>query len=307
MQLALKVNVETYRGTLQGVPRLVDILRRHQANATFCFALGPDQTGRMPKRDGSSVAKTGETISRLKRYGFKSLMFGNPLPGPDIGKRCVSILTGTASAGFETAIHGWNVARWQAGVDRADGVWTEIEMRRAHERYAEIFGVDAHGHAAPGWQMNPHALRLTQRLGYQWASDCRGTHPFIPVWNAEIVRCPQLPTTLPALAELVGFDNVSAENAHMALLQRTANKPETGHVLTLHAELEGLRFSDSFELLLTGLREQGYELVSLGQMRATLNINELPRHEVSVGTPAGCAWPMLVQGDEFLAQWKDAA
>ena len=244
MQLALKVNVETYRGTLQGVPRLVDILRRHQANATFCFALGPDQTGRMPKRDGSSVAKT---------------------------------------------------------------VWTEIEMRRAHERYAEIFGVDAHGHAAPGWQMNPHALRLTQRLGYQWASDCRGTHPFIPVWNAEIVRCPQLPTTLPALAELVGFDNVSAENAHMALLQRTANKPETGHVLTLHAELEGLRFSDSFELLLTGLREQGYELVSLGQMRATLNINELPRHEVSVGTPAGCAWPMLVQGDEFLAQWKDAA
>ena len=217
MQLALKVNVETYRGTLQGVPRLVDILRRHQANATFCFALGPDQTGRMPKRDGSSVAKTGETISRLKRYGFKSLMFGNTLPGPDIGKRCVSILTGTASAGFETAIHGWNVARWQAGVDRADGVWTEIEMRRAHERYAEIFGVDAHGHAAPGWQMNPHALRLTQRLGYQWASDCRGTHPFIPVWNAEIVRCPQLPTTLPALAELVGFDNVSAENAHMAL------------------------------------------------------------------------------------------
>lgn len=307
MQLALKINVETYRGTLQGVPRLVDLLRRHQANATFCFALGRDQTGRAPKRASSSLTKTGNPVSRLEHYGFKTLMYGSAIPGPDIGKRCASILTGTAKAGFETAIHGWDMAQWQTRIERANGEWTEIEMRRAHERYAEIFGVDAHGHAAPGWQMNRHALRMTQRLGYQWASDCRGTHPFIPVWNAEIVRCPQLPTTLPTFLELIGFNDVSAENVHAAVLERTANKPDSGHVLTLCAELEGLRFSDNFELLLTGLREQGYELVSLGQMRATLDINTLPRHEVAVGTLPGGAWPMLMQGDEFLAHWKDAA
>jgi undecaprenyl phosphate-alpha-L-ara4FN deformylase len=62
--------------------------------------------------------------------------------------------------------------------------------------------------------MNAHALRLTQRLGYRWASDCRGSHPFIPVWNAEIVACPQLPTTLPTLDELIGTDDLTADNVH---------------------------------------------------------------------------------------------
>ena len=59
--------------------------------------------------------------------------------------------------------------------------------------------------------MNPHALRLTQRLGYRWSSDCRGTHPFMPVWNGEVVHCPQLPTTLPTIDELVGIDDITAE------------------------------------------------------------------------------------------------
>ena len=41
-------------------------------------------------------------------------------------------------------------------------------------------------------------------LGFRYASDTRGTHPFIPVVRAEIVGCPQFPTTLPTLDELIG-------------------------------------------------------------------------------------------------------
>jgi undecaprenyl phosphate-alpha-L-ara4FN deformylase len=49
-KLALKIDVDTWRGTLQGVPRLVEILRRHHAGASFLFSLGPDHTGRAIKR-----------------------------------------------------------------------------------------------------------------------------------------------------------------------------------------------------------------------------------------------------------------
>jgi undecaprenyl phosphate-alpha-L-ara4FN deformylase len=49
-KLALKIDVDTWRGTLQGVPRLVEILRRHRAGASFLFSLGPDHTGRAIKR-----------------------------------------------------------------------------------------------------------------------------------------------------------------------------------------------------------------------------------------------------------------
>ena len=44
MKLALKIDVDTWRGTLQGVPRLVEALRRHEVQATFLFSLGPDHT-----------------------------------------------------------------------------------------------------------------------------------------------------------------------------------------------------------------------------------------------------------------------
>ena len=46
MFLALKVDVDTLRGTREGVPNLVEILRRHGVTATFLFSLGPDHTGR---------------------------------------------------------------------------------------------------------------------------------------------------------------------------------------------------------------------------------------------------------------------
>ena len=59
--------------------------------------------------------------------------------------------------------------------------------------------------------MNLHALRLTQALGFDYCSDGRGTHPYLPVVDdAELIRCPQLPTTLPTLDELIGLDGITA-------------------------------------------------------------------------------------------------
>lgn len=307
MKLALKIDVDTWRGTLQGVPRLVEILRRHRAGASFLFSLGPDHTGRAIKRVfRPGFMKKVQRTSVVSHYGIKTLMYGTLLPGPDIGRRGADILRATREAGFETAIHCWDHVKWQDGVEHADAAWTEGEMRLAHRRYAEVFGSESPGHGAAGWQMNAHALRLTQRLGYRWASDCRGSHPFIPVWNAEIVDCPQLPTTLPTLDELVGLDGLTADNVHDHLLRLTADRKQD-HVFTLHAELEGLRFGETLERLLTAWREQGYELVSLGSLRDGLDPALLPRHEILRGEIAGRSGLLMVQGEEFLSTWKEAA
>ena len=37
MRLALKVDVDTLRGTREGVPALVEMFRRHDVQATFLF------------------------------------------------------------------------------------------------------------------------------------------------------------------------------------------------------------------------------------------------------------------------------
>ena len=44
--LALKVDVDTDRGTREGVPALVRLLEEFGIPATFLFSLGPDNTGK---------------------------------------------------------------------------------------------------------------------------------------------------------------------------------------------------------------------------------------------------------------------
>ena len=50
MKLGVKIDVDTLRGTQEGVPRLVELLKKHGAGATFLFSLGPDHTGRALRR-----------------------------------------------------------------------------------------------------------------------------------------------------------------------------------------------------------------------------------------------------------------
>ena len=149
--------------------------------------------------------------------------------------------------------------------------------------------------------MNPHALRLTQRLGFGYASDTRGTHPFIPVWNAEVVLCPQLPTTLPTLDELLGRNGCTIGDAHERLLALTAQAPATGHVYTVRTDLEGQGLLPVFVKLLEGWKKQGYELVSLGGLLESIDASRLPRHELVRGRIEGRAGTLMLQGPEFLA------
>ena len=139
-QLALKIDVDTLRGTRVGVPRLVDLLKKHNARATFLFSLGPDHTGRAIKR----VFRPGflNKVSRtsvLEHYGLKTLLYGTLLPGPDIPTRCADIMTQVRDAGFEVGIHTFDHVKWQDNVINQNGMWTAREMQRAAQKFTEIF------------------------------------------------------------------------------------------------------------------------------------------------------------------------
>ena len=298
-KLALKVDVDTLRGTREGVPNLVELLRKHGVFATFLFSLGPDHTGRAIKR----VFRRGfmdkvQRTSVVKHYGVRTLLYGTVLPGPDIGRRAGDVMRAVRDTGHETGIHCYDHVRWQDGVGAADAEWTERQMALACKRYTDIFKEPPHTHGAAGWQMNADALRLTQRLGFDYCSDGRGRYPHLPVWRAELVRCPQFPTTLPTLDELIGADGVTEDNVAARLLEATATPVETGHVFTLHAELEAL---------IGGWKSQGWELGPLRAQYDSVEPMALPRCEVAPGTIAGRSGTVLTQGAEFLADAALAA
>src|SRR3984957_5995671 len=207
--IGLKVDVDTLRGTREGVPRLTALFKKLGVDATFYFSVGPDHTGRAMRRVfrkgfAQKVART----SVLKHYGLKTLLYGVLLPGPDIGRHAGNVMRGVRDSGFEVGLHTYDHVRWQDYVADATEGWTRTEFERGLEAFERVFGFLPQSHAAAGWQINAHALELEQEYGLRYASDTRGGPPFFPLLAQGVSSCPQLPTTLPTFDEILGVDGV---------------------------------------------------------------------------------------------------
>ena len=296
--IGLKVDVDTLRGTRERVPRLVNALKRHGADATFYFSVGPDHTGRALRRAfrpgfASKVVRT----SVLKHYGLKTLLYGVLLPGPHIGRKAGDIMRATRDAGFEVGLHTYDHVRWQDFVARRGERWTRREFERGLSAFTEVFGTPPASHAAAGWQMNAHALQLEADSGLSYASDCRGTTPFYPRLAREASSCLQLPTTLPTFDELLGRDGVEEDGLADAVFERiertSANVPQ---VFTLHAELEGMLLLGAFDRLLEKCHRNGMKLVRLAAIRDWAVERELPLAPMGMGEVPGRSGTLAVQG-----------
>ncbi len=295
-RIALKVDVDTLRGTLEGVPALLRQLARHRLRATFLFSLGPDHTGRALKRifRPGFLAKVRRT-SVGSNYGLRTLLYGTLLPGPDIGLRAAEPMRATARAGHEVGVHTWDHVLWQDHVAQRDRAWTRRQLQLAVDRFGEVFGRAPRVHGAAGWQMNEHAYTLEQELGFTVASDSRGDGPFLPRIGDQVLAVPQLPTTLPTLDELIGVDGLHAGNVAEHLLRLSLDGRD--HVYTLHAELEGGQLSGVFESLLQGWSDAGVRLGTLGDSAAALDPRSLAVRRVGMGSVPGRSGQLAVALD----------
>jgi len=302
-RIGLKVDVDTLRGTREGVPRLMALFKKHGIDATFYFSVGPDHTGRAMRRVfrkgfAQKVART----SVLKHYGLKTLLYGVLLPGPDIGLRGGAVMRSVHDAGFEVGLHTYDHVRWQDYVADATAAWTRVEFERGLDAFERVFGFPAQSHAAAGWQINAHALDLEREHGLRYASDTRGDAPFLPMLAQGPSPCPQLPTTLPTFDELLGRDCIDESNVADAVFARfrgavgdhapgaaTHLPPSEARlqVFTLHAELEGLLLLDAFESLLLKWRACGARLSRMATIHELAVRSSLPNQTVVMGEVAG--------------------
>jgi peptidoglycan/xylan/chitin deacetylase (PgdA/CDA1 family) len=310
--MVLKIDVDTYRGTREGVPNLVRMLKAHNAGATFLFSLGPDHTGwalRRALRPGffSKVSRT----SVVEHYGLKTLMYGTLLPGPDIGKDCAAEMRAVRDAGFECGIHTWDHVLWQDNVAKRDGAWATSMMRKAAARYTQVFGEAPRTHGAAGWQMNNAAFAEHDTAGYDYASDERcvlkedgslanpadGPHRLSD--GGKVLAHIQMPTTLPTLDELLGCEidgTIIGTGNIAALLLKLTEGATRDHVYTLHAELEGQKLAPIFEQLLTGWQAQGYQLASMADYYQKVRHAALPVCPITWGELPGRSGRLVVQG-----------
>ena len=296
LRLAIKIDVDTERGTREGVPALVTLFREFGVRATFLFSLGPDNTGRALRR----IFRPGffKKVSRTNvvgTYGVRTLLNGVLWPGPHIGKRHADTMRAVRADGHEVGIHCYDHIRWQDGLAKMSRDEVFTEFGKARTEFERIFGAPAKTAGAAGWQANALSLAAYDAAGLDYGSDARGTHPFYPRANGTVFKTVQIPTTLPTLDELLGrpeYPESKLTEYYLSLL-----RPDRPNVLTAHAELEGMAKFDWFRAFLAALKEKGVEIVPTATIAAELkqNLNNIPVCDLADGEVDGRSGTLAVQ------------
>ncbi|HUN82297.1 MAG TPA: polysaccharide deacetylase family protein, partial [Phycisphaerae bacterium] len=232
MRVALRIDVDTLRGTRVGVPNLLRILRAHDIRATFFFSVGPDNMGRHLWR----LIRPRFLIKMLRTraaslYGWDILLRGTLWPGPQIGKAATDVIRAAAADGHEIGLHAWDHHRWQMHIDTMSREQIQQQLRRGYDTLSDILGRVPNCSAVPGWRCNDSALLEKEALGFAFNSDCRGDKVFRPRVNGAVLATPQIPVDLPTYDELVGQNGVTPENYNERLLGLL--KPDGLNVLTI--------------------------------------------------------------------------
>jgi undecaprenyl phosphate-alpha-L-ara4FN deformylase len=287
----LRVDVDTLRGTREGVPRLAAVLASHGVHATFFFSVGPDNMGRHAWRllNPAFAAKMLRSNAPAL-YGWDILLAGLLWPGKRIGRHCSGEIRAIDAAGHEVGLHAWDHHGWQAGSDRMGVAALRDHLRRGVDALGDILGRAPSCSAAPGWKCNNRVLEAEQDFGFRFSSDCRGYSPFLPIIDGREGTV-QIPTTLPTFDEAIGRDQVTVDNYNEWLLDRAAEQPFS--VLTVHAEVEGIVCASLFERFLAAARARGIEFEPLGALLD--EDSPLERSHVVSGHVAGRAATLAVQ------------
>jgi peptidoglycan/xylan/chitin deacetylase (PgdA/CDA1 family) len=275
-RVALKVDCDTFLGTRDGIPRLLDILAKRGIRATFFFTLGPDRSGlavrRVFTRKGFLEKMVRSRAPSL--YPLRTMLSGTLLPAPRIGERCAEPIRGVAQAGHETGVHGWDHVRWQDGLDRMSVERVRSEYGRAHAEYLRLFGHPARMSAAPGWTVSPHSLEVQEERALLFTSDTRGGAPFFPAAEGRVFRTLEIPTTLPTLDEVLAWPHLGSDDGRRWMYRKALGEaeveaeagPNSFAVHTIHTEVEGGPYAGLFERTLDDWLADGVAFVTLTEV-----------------------------------------
>jgi len=246
MNVGLRIDADTFRGTKYGVPNLIRLLGEHGASASFFFSLGPDNMGRhllrliRPSFLGKMLRSKAPNL-----YGWDIILKGTLWPGPVIGEKLQGIIRSASDAGHEVGLHAWDHHAWQVRADRMGAGFISGALQKAFDLLSRILGRPPACSAVPGWKCNDLTLIEKSKFPFRYNSDCRGVSIFYPLIHETVMSQPQIPVTLPTYDEVVGRNGICDGNYNAYMLSLL--DPEKLNVLTVHAEVEGLGRLSLFE------------------------------------------------------------
>lgn len=290
-RVGLRIDVDTLRGTQQGVPRLLATLAQHNTLASFFFTVGPDNMGRHLWR----LIKPAFLIKMLRSkaaslYGWDILLAGTFWPGRKISRAFPAVIAAAQQAGHEVGLHAWDHYKWQTHVEGMSPAAIKSELQKGYQALQAITSIKPVCSAAAGWKCTQDVLVQKEAFSFRYNSDCRGRSIFRPVVNNH-PGTPQIPVTLPTYDELVGRNGISDDNYNDALLDMI--EPQTFNVLTIHAEVEGIICATMFDAFLTRAAQRHIHFVPLGELLPELA--DIPTGKIIIDMLPGREGTMCMQ------------
>jgi undecaprenyl phosphate-alpha-L-ara4FN deformylase len=297
VQLALKIDIDTYEGISNGASRLASFLHSQKIPASFFVSLGPDNSGRAAARvfHHPGFLKKMWRTKAVSVYGWRTALSGTLFPARPMGNSFGELFRQWRDWGFEVSPHGYDHILWHDQAADWDETRAARELEKVVDVYRHIFGQDPQSFAAPGWQAGAGTWKAMESLKLLYHSDTRGSRPYFPMVGNEVLKTLEIPTTLPTWDEMLAWDGMKPESLAPETL-KLLNRSRL-NVLTIHAEFEGTVFFPRFHEFVEDVQREGVEWVFLPQLAKSLlkDHQSVPCDTMKKGTLPGRAGTVICQ------------
>lgn len=265
--LGLKIDVDTYWGMKNGVPRLLKTLSDFHVKGTFFLSIGPDNSGRAVIQ----LIKNPLFLKKMLRtkatslYGWRTALYGTLLPAPMIALSFPEIVQQIIEEGHEVQFHAWDHRRWQDELAKKSTKWIDEWFERGIAGFEKLTGEKPSAFGAPSWLIDERVLNTIQKYNFEYLSCTRAGEPFIH----ENINVLEIPSDLPC------FEELEAENG-IAVIEKLIKNGGT-HVLPVHAEVEGGPFEGQFRNLLKMTIDTGITVLELHKIKTTIDTGKIQK------------------------------
>ena len=192
----LRVDVDTFEGLKKGIPKVLEISKKHEIPTSIYLSLGKYETGRNLFRKIQKKERIASNIPPWKRNSFKSLLRGIILPAKNIGDNEKEYLQSIdKDSNVEIHPHGYNHVRWSTNFPNLSKDKTRDIVSNIIDEYTSIFHRKPIANAAPNFSVNKHYFQTLVDNKFKFSADFKYPEPFVLQLEEKKSQITQLPVT----------------------------------------------------------------------------------------------------------------